>query len=131
LLSKYRFNGYCKNHTMDEIVALLRQKAQASVSQKNESREKRRAGRPVEDRTQEYEQLRIRFESVVLTLYQELPTHKIKRPVIQKEYQRRGETITDPSTITKRVQILYGEKVSVDDAVARVINKNRENNSSN
>ncbi len=92
--------------------------------------EKRGPGRPPEDRTAEHEQLKARFESVVIKLGQQLPPHKIKRPTIAAEYAIRGESI-DQSTITKRVQLLYGEDISVADVVALVLSKNRENNSGN
>jgi hypothetical protein len=98
-----------------------------SNEQGNGNGEKRRPGRPPEDRTAEHEQLKLRFESIVIKLSQQLPPHKIKRPAIAAEYASRGEPI-DQSTITKRVQLLYGEDISVADAVALVLSKNRENN---
>jgi transcription elongation factor Elf1 len=127
------WTGYCKEHLKGSGLAEIAQKLQLITGNGN-SQEKRGAGRPPdqpEHKETAHEQLKARFESVILKLSGELPIHKIKRPAIQKEYQERGELIKDPSTITKRVQLLYGEGISVDDSVALVMKKNRENNSSN
>jgi hypothetical protein len=129
--------GYCEEHSRNSgaVYTLLMNRAQQceleSNSQKiNVGTEKRGPGRPLEDRTHEHEQLKVRYENVILKLGRELPQHKIKRPAIAAEYASRGERI-DLSTVTKRVQLLYGEDISVADAVALVLSKNRENNSDN
>lgn len=119
--------GYCQNRFECNKARL---EWESGSQRENGNGKKRGPGRPPEDRTAEHEQLKARFESVILKLEGELPIHKIKRPAIAAEYASRGESI-DPSTVTKRVQLLYGEDISVADAVVLVLSKNRENNSGN
>jgi hypothetical protein len=65
------------------------------------------------------------FEEAVRTLLQTLPRHKIKRPQIAEEYDRRRKTLEplDPSTITYIVKRCYPKGTTVEDAVALVVAK--------
>lgn len=121
------YSGLCQTHSISDLQMFY---LSASNGQENGRAVGRPADRP-EDKEAELEQLRSRFESVILTLAAELPVHKINRPAILSEYQKRGELLTNVSSITKRVELLYGDGVSVADAVASVLEKNRENNSGN
>jgi hypothetical protein len=119
-----RWTGFCKEHQgwagLSELLSNLSQPEVESPVQQNG--EKREVGRPVEDRSAEHEQMRDRFESIVHTLRANLPANKIKRRVIAAEYHRLGEKIAE-STVTKRVQLLYGQEMRVEDAVALVLEK--------
>ncbi len=68
----------------------------------------------------ETEKQKERFEDIVRTLKTKMPASKISRQDILNEYHDRYESVS-PTTITKRVQRFYGAKVTVENAVKRVI----------
>jgi hypothetical protein len=105
-------SGYCPGHTRNELALLAR----AAV---NGGGEKRGRGRTAGEEVLDPELLKADFVAVVQVLRGSLRRDKITRAAITAEYHRRGERL-DPSSVTKRVQRIYGENVSVSDAVALV-----------
>lgn len=127
----------CRNNPLAAALRIAERAQQAASSngngQKNGGAGKRGVGRPPEDPKElekQHNKLRERFEGVITELSKKLPEHKIRRPAIRAEYELRGEKIDD-TTITKRVQLLYGDGISVADAVSLVLKQNREINSGN
>lgn len=90
------------------------------TEQKIREKVKRGRGRALGDKQLNPEDIRADLETVILKLSKNLPEHKIKRSLIAAEFHKKGERI-DASTVTKRVQMVYGKGVSVADVVARVL----------
>ena len=110
----------CRTCYDDPSLMIEKMRKQQEIITSSITVERRPLGRPSENRSQEREQLKARFESIVRSLHRELPQSKILRGVIAEEYHQRGERLT-PTTITKRVQLLYGKDKSVADAVTLVL----------
>jgi hypothetical protein len=122
-----RLSGACKAHFQDRerlrevVAARLRQSASGNGDgQKKERAQKRNPGHQPGELVLDRVRLKSDFEEIVKKLREAMPQHRILRRVITEEYNRRGESIHE-TTVTKRVQLIYGDGVTVADGVARVL----------
>jgi hypothetical protein len=77
-------------------------------------------GRKLGDQVLNRQRARADFENIVNKLNETLTEREITRRAIAAEFHERGEMI-DESTVTTRVQLLFGKGTSVAAAVAQVI----------
>jgi hypothetical protein len=119
--------GLCRTHTRAGIFshfAMVRGLSESNGNgQKDASAVKRKHGRQKGDLFLNRDAVKADLVKVILGLSITFPEHEIKRKLIAAKINGWGESI-DVSTVTRRVHMVFGENMTVAEAVALVLREN-------